>query len=195
MVELNIINNPLKVIFIIHFILSTWALQGDWCPDSYFFYSLLFFIALFWAIKDKESSDATEMALMLNVLCIALDIVILIIYFPSSSRVSFKRNFQHHMVWASGEKFSSGMAVLNLLVRPVTAIALYRLHGDRSGNTNTFPGIGGIFGNSGRTRTVYEDIDSGTHQAVPSNNAAGTSTIPSLYSAQGTEKIPPPYGA
>ncbi|XP_049846517.1 type-1 angiotensin II receptor-associated protein-like isoform X2 [Schistocerca gregaria] len=182
MVELNIINNPLKVIFIIHFILSTWALQGDWCPDSYFFYSLLFFIALFWAIKDKESSDATEMALMLNVLCIALDIVILIIYFPSSSR-------------ASGEKFSSGMAVLNLLVRPVTAIALYRLHGDRSGNTNTFPGIGGIFGNSGRTRTVYEDIDSGTHQAVPSNNAAGTSTIPSLYSAQGTEKIPPPYGA
>ncbi|XP_049783182.1 type-1 angiotensin II receptor-associated protein-like isoform X4 [Schistocerca cancellata] len=162
MVELNIINNPLKVIFIIHFILSTWALQGDWCPDSYFFYSLLFFIALFWAIKDKESSDATEMALMLNVLCIALDIVILIIYFPSSSR-------------ASGEKFSSGMAALNLLVRPVTAITSYRLHWDRSGNANAFPGIGGNVmvhisppytrhhdnvspGNAGQLLFVYEKL-------------------------------------
>nr|CAD7446466.1 unnamed protein product [Timema bartmani] len=46
----------------------------------------------------------------------------------------------------SSERFSVGMAILNLVVRPVTSLVLYRIYSDRSDSLGN--GFGGILGGS-----------------------------------------------
>lgn len=183
MVDLNTIPNaPIKIIFVIHFFLSIWGVQGSWSPDSYFFYNLLFFITLMWAIQCKDSVEPVEMALFIGVSSIILDIIVITVCFP----------YDH-----SSSRFSVGMAILNLLVRPVTSMLLYRVYADRSGAPGAFSNnLGGLFGAGGRG-APYEDIDS-VHQIVPGVHTSGAhndrSNSPAMFAPSGSDsKVPPPY--
>ncbi|XP_011301735.1 uncharacterized protein [Fopius arisanus] len=131
---------PLKVIFAIHLVLTSWGLQGHWCPQSALFYNLLFFVCLMWAVHNIESDEPLQFALCVNVLSIFLDVVTLSMYFPQN--------------WAS-EKFSGAVMIINLLVRIVTTISLLRIGQARGGTLAAMfpPGPGMEY-----ARQQYEDI-------------------------------------
>ncbi|XP_066996700.1 type-1 angiotensin II receptor-associated protein [Anabrus simplex] len=189
MVDMNSIPDaPLKIILVIHFFLSTWGMQGDWSTNSYLFYNLLFFITLLWAIHQREAQEPIEIALFIGVSSILLDIIVLTVRFPSS-------------LARTGERFSAGMAILNLLIRPVTSMVLYRIHADRTGTSGAFSNnFGGLFGASNAQNAPYEDIDRGVHQIVPGVHQSGMhndrSSSPAMFAPSGMDrenKMPPPY--
>ncbi|GLH07548.1 Protein of unknown function [Gryllus bimaculatus] len=183
MVDLSTIPNaPIKVIFAIHFFLCCWGVQGTWSPNSYFFYNLLFFLTLMWAIQCKDSVEPVEMALFIGVASIILDIIVITVCFPYDR---------------TSNRFSVGMAILNLLIRPVTSMLLYRVHADRCGASGAFSNnLGGLFGATGQ-RAPYEDIDS-VHQIVPGVHSSGAhhdrSNSPAMFAPSGPDnKSPPTY--
>ncbi|KAF4532925.1 hypothetical protein B566_EDAN015637, partial [Ephemera danica] len=137
MVDLNNpSSNTLKAIFFVHFIFATWGIQGSWSPASYFFYNAFFFLLILWGLHNKDSEDPMQMALCLNLLSIVFDIIVLSVY------------YSNYLVTPSSERFSAGMAIINLLIRPVSCVGLYRTLQDRAGlDGPVFPGnLGNIFG-------------------------------------------------
>lgn len=83
--------------------------------------------------------------------------------------------FTSEGVWGSPihggmKRFGAAMAILNLLLRPLTSFMLYRIVQDRAGSYGTFglpSSFEGIFG--GPRRSPYEDID----QAPQNNPSTG----------------------
>ncbi|XP_023701827.1 type-1 angiotensin II receptor-associated protein isoform X2 [Cryptotermes secundus] len=195
MVELSDIPSaPLKVVFVVHFILSAWYPAnssilihdgvlpgkqigifvnmglGHWCPLSYLFYNLLFFLILLWAVHHKESDEPMQMAVAVNAVCLVLDVMVISLYFPRSNDGS--------------ERFSCGMAILNLIIRPFTTLVLYRIYVERA-NAVGAP-LPTIFGGTAQ-RGPYEDIVGAVHQSVPHTD------IPSPVEYAPSSKMPPPY--
>ncbi|KAK3925848.1 Type-1 angiotensin II receptor-associated protein [Frankliniella fusca] len=164
MVDLsNVQNKPLKLIFLVHFILVTWGIQGFWSPDSYLFYNGLFILTLLWGIHHKESDEPLQIAVIINVLAILFDVIVLAAYFPATFR--------------SSERFSIAMAILNLVIRPVTSVILCRIATERIGGR-------GDTVSPGRPRAAYDDID----------NPSGHQSVPGVVTIDGTAgKQPPPY--
>jgi len=165
MVDLSIIASaPLKVVFLVHLILTAWA-AGHWCPVSYLFYNLIFFLILLWAVHNKESDEPAQMAVAVSTVSIVLDVLVIAMYFPDNG--------------SGSDRFSAAMAILNLILRPFTTLVLYRIYVERANATGaTVPTIFGT-----QPRSPYEDIGGAVHQTVPTN-------VPSPSS-----KVPPPYHA
>jgi len=165
MVDLSSIASvPLKVVFVVHFILTAWA-AGHWCPASYLFYNLIFFVILLWAVHNKENDEPMQLAVAVNAVSIVLDVLVIAMYFPESD---FGR-----------ERFSVAMAIMNLILRPFTTLVLFRMYVERANSAGA--AVPTIFGS--QQRAPYEDIGGAVHQTVPTN-------IPSPSS-----KVPPPYHA
>ncbi|PSN45079.1 hypothetical protein C0J52_05086 [Blattella germanica] len=105
-------------------------------------------------------------AVAINAVSILLDVMVIAIYFPGNDR------------------FSVGMAILNLIIRPFTTIGLYRMYVER---VNAIGGtVPNLFGVVAAQRSPYEDIDN-VHQSVPRSEIPS----PSQFSPSG--KMPPPY--
>ncbi|XP_065335766.1 type-1 angiotensin II receptor-associated protein isoform X1 [Cloeon dipterum] len=161
-------SNSLKVTFLVHFLLIAWGVQGAWSPDSYLFYNAFFLITLLWSMHSPDSEDPVQMGLCVNLICIVLDIIVISVYYPSFISLM------------GSERFSVGMAIINLLLRPVSCFGLYRGLQDRVGSTSvTILPTGGtnVFGNMfGQTtpRGPYEDMDQSRGQppVVPQASAA-----------------------
>lgn len=167
MVDLSIIASaPIKVVFLVHFILTSWA-AGHWCPVSYLFYNLIFFLILLWAVHNKEGDEPTQMAVAVSATSIVLDVMVIAMYFPHTD--------------SGSERFSAAMAILNLILRPLTTLVLYRIYVERANAAGAI--VPTVFGVGTQQRAPYEDIGGAVHQSVPTN-------IPSPSS-----KVPPPYHA
>lgn len=134
---------PLNLVFVVHFVLTTWGIQGYWSPDSYLFYNLLFFLILLWCIHNKESEDPVLLGLVVNVFAILFDVIVLSVYFPRQN-------------YGSSERFSVAMAILNLVVRTLSCMVLYKQWNDRSSGSAGFN-----FNNSNASRQPknYQDIE------------------------------------
>lgn len=142
-------NAPLKGIFFIHFLFSTWAIQASWLPGSYFYYNIVLLVVLLWSLHNKDSEEPVIMAFGVNILSIFLDVISVAIYYPRAHDYS-----EVH--------FSAAMFIINLLLRPVTSVLLVKVYNERSGRYNNlgFPGFG-------IGRGPYEDIDQPATQSVP----------------------------
>jgi len=164
-VDLSILASaPIKVVFLVHFVLTAWA-AGHWCPVSYLFYNLIFFVILLWAVHNKESDEPTQMAVAVCAVSIVLDVMVIAMYFPDTV--------------SGSERFSAAMAIMNLILRPFTTLVLYRIYVERANAAGTT--VPTIFG--AQHRSPYEDIGGAVHQTVPPS-------VPSPSS-----KVPPPYHA
>ncbi|XP_012286385.1 uncharacterized protein LOC105702963 [Orussus abietinus] len=142
----DLLHLPLKIIFAVHFVLISWAVQGAWCPPSAMLYNLVFFVCLLWAIHNGQSDEPIQLALIVNILSILLDVIILSIYFPSSSYAS--------------EKFSAAFLIINMIVRVVSTFVLLRVGQTRGG---MLAGMFTLSPTMGFGREDYEDIS----QPVP----------------------------
>nr|BAN21045.1 unkown protein [Riptortus pedestris] len=136
--------NIIKVLFGIHFTLISLGIQGYWSPDSYLFYNLLFLLTVLWSIHNKDNVDSMQIAIGINLVSIFLDIITLAGYFPTTNRYG-------------GEKFSASMAIINLLIRPVSLIFMSRNCNQRMGlDADNFSNI--FSGSTPPGRNTYEDI-------------------------------------
>ncbi|XP_073992146.1 type-1 angiotensin II receptor-associated protein [Rhodnius prolixus] len=130
-------NVSLKGAFYGHLIFLSWALITNWSPSAYFFYNILFLILLLWGIAAKGNVEPLEMAQIVNIISLVLDIFVVSIFFPRSG---------------IGVKMSACMAIINILIRPVTlSILRNEIRYRRDGGTGNFPNTFG---------SHYQDIDS-----------------------------------
>ncbi|XP_045476019.1 uncharacterized protein LOC123681773 [Harmonia axyridis] len=145
-------NLKLKIVFTVHFILIALSTMGYWSTSAFLFYNSIFCFMLIWGIHAHESEEPIQMALIVNIVSIALDIFIFIFSYPADHA-------------SAREKFSAVIAIFNLLTRPASSIILFRLAQLRGSSTDT---LAEIF-TRGTNQTNYEDMDRSTPPAQSSN--------------------------
>ncbi|XP_069117478.1 LOW QUALITY PROTEIN: type-1 angiotensin II receptor-associated protein-like [Argopecten irradians] len=153
----------LKVIIIIHFILLIWASMTEgYLPPAYWAMNLFILTLGMWGVACPESPDAIFMFLILHSLVILQDIIFIAIHQPLGYDL-FERNNSSRV---SEFRFSTGMSIVNLILKPFSSILLYRVFKERGGEYGNLniPGFPN-FGNSPTSGGQYENID----QPVPTN--------------------------
>ncbi|CAC5418019.1 unnamed protein product [Mytilus coruscus] len=146
----------LKVTVIIHFILTVWATTSSFLPDSYIYMNLFVLLIGIFSIVHNESSDAVFMFFVLHCFTIVQDMIFLGIYQPIADETvevptqpdSVKNRY----------RFSLGMCITNLIIKPVTAFLLYTVWQERQGNPINLPFSIPGFGDGNNYRP-YHDID------------------------------------
>ncbi|XP_013393586.1 type-1 angiotensin II receptor-associated protein isoform X4 [Lingula anatina] len=172
----------LKVVVIVHFILTTWALLVAFQSPSYQYMNLgLTFVGVL-AIINTESIEAVLLYFVMNTLSILMDIIFLGIFQPAADSL-YETPLYKDWTMKNTYRFSLGMTILNLLIKPFTCFMLYRVYQERGGSMGdlnipgldaaNFPGFGGQKG-------PYENID----QPVPSNNVETASPHHSIEKPQ-----------
>ncbi|XP_014102317.1 type-1 angiotensin II receptor-associated protein [Bactrocera oleae] len=137
-----------KLVAFVHFFFITNAMLGTWGHGAYEFYNFLFIIAMFWTMHCKESIEAAQVALVINVSSIFFDLICIIVYFDFMNG------------WAVA------FSIINLVLRPITIILLYREFNSRGGSLQT----GSVFPTT--QQRTYQDIDRPT-QPTPTNSQPG----------------------
>jgi hypothetical protein len=135
----------LRVIVVVHFILTVWASMSECLFGSAgisYVYMHCFILAVgLWAIICPESADAIFMFLLLLVVSILMDIIFIGIYATlGQNRCDATAASNPTASFVNTYRFSLGMSILNLLLKPLTSFIVYRLYQDRTGQTH-FPQI------------------------------------------------------
>lgn len=100
-----------------------------------------------WAIAQRDSIDAVIMFLLGMVVTVLTDIVHFGIFYPGND-LAIGRSTDVF-------RFSLGMAILNLLLKPVSCFFVYQMYRERGGDYNVnfgFPSVS-------RNREAYQSID------------------------------------
>lgn len=126
----------LKAIVLVHWLLAVWGSMA-WLPHSYAWGNFTILAIGVWAIAQRDSIDAVLMFLMGTVVTIG-------IYYPT-----------HDLVIPDVLRFSAGMAILNLLLKPVSCFFVYQMYRERGGDYNVNFG----FPTVSRNRDAYQSID------------------------------------
>ncbi|XP_014667372.1 PREDICTED: type-1 angiotensin II receptor-associated protein-like isoform X2 [Priapulus caudatus] len=134
----------------------------SWVPMAYIYYNGFLLACILWSLINTEASDPVLLSLMLNVISIVMDIVVLATSYPYQ-KVAFLQSSVAGLF-----RFSAVMCCVNLLLRPVTSIVMYRVMQARSAEYSSFTQYGGGFSGHGET---YENID----QPVPTAPAVANS--------------------
>ncbi|XP_056130256.1 type-1 angiotensin II receptor-associated protein isoform X2 [Lampris incognitus] len=117
----------LKAIVFVHWLLTVWGCMA-WLPNSYVWGNFTVLAVGVWAIAQRDSIDAVLMFLVGMFLTIMTDVVHFGIYYPMSE-VLLERGRETL-------RFSVGMAILNLLLKPVTCFFVYQMYRERGGDYN-----------------------------------------------------------
>jgi len=112
----------LKLVFFVHFVLISWATLGNWALNAYLVHNILLLTCLVWSIAIPHGEDPIFLSLGINLVSIIFDIIILAIFYPSSSSGLGKT-----------AEFSAVVAIFNLLFRFVSSHILYTEWEDRGG--------------------------------------------------------------
>ncbi|KAK7811128.1 type-1 angiotensin II receptor-associated protein isoform X1 [Chionomys nivalis] len=147
--ELPAVN--LKVILMVHWLLTTWGCLVF--PGSYAWSNFTILALGVWAVAQPDSIDAIGMFLGGLVVTIFLDIIYISIFYPTS-------------VINDTGRFSAGMAILSLLLKPFSCCLVYHMHRERGGELPLRPGF---FGPS-QEHSAYQTIDSSDSPTAPFAN-------------------------
>ncbi|CAL1527249.1 unnamed protein product [Lymnaea stagnalis] len=176
----------LKVIWLTHFMLTSWALfSGSWLPGAYMYTHIAVLAFGFWAIVANESTDAALMFFVTLLFSVLNDILCLALYEPrahdvyESNRASTSQTNEF--------RFALGMAITNLILKPVTIFLTLRIYQSRVQGTEYNPAIPGLGAAAPRLGGAYDNIDSNQHHPY------GKPSDPPTYQAPGYQE-PPPLG-
>ncbi|XP_077998653.1 type-1 angiotensin II receptor-associated protein-like [Glandiceps talaboti] len=147
---------PLKAIVLVHFVLTVWAVQASWITPSYAYMNFFVLAVGLWAVAAKESVDSILMFLVFMFVSIILDMIMIGIY--------YSKGFHAYANNLSEFRFSAGMAILNLLLKPLTCVLLYHQYRERGGDYGM--GLPSSNDGGGGGGGGYENID----QPIPSNS-------------------------
>jgi len=157
---------PLKFFLIAHFVLVTWAALYPWLGECYIYSNYLVLIIGLWAIKDKDSVEPLQFLLGIHVFTILNDIILLGMYFHQNTLLkgAYLTRFQ----------FTAAMAIINLLLKPVSALFIFKEYQSRGGEGST-----------------YEDLGSGNQGQLPSKQQSA----PPSYAPSASGGYMPPTSA
>ncbi|XP_031727510.1 type-1 angiotensin II receptor-associated protein isoform X1 [Anarrhichthys ocellatus] len=144
----------LKAIVLVHWLLTIWACMFSWLPNSFAWGNFSVLAVGVWAIAQRDSIDAVLMFLMGMVVTILTDIVHFGIYYPANDSTVETRF-----------RFSAGMAILSLLLKPASCFFVYQMYRERGGDYNVnfgFPSVS-------RDRDTYQSIDQQEESTPPAN--------------------------
>ncbi|XP_073682140.1 type-1 angiotensin II receptor-associated protein [Garra rufa] len=139
----------LKAIVLVHWLLTVWACLVPWLPTSYVLSNVSVFAVGVWAIAQRDSIDAVLMFLIGLAVTILTDIVHLGLYY-AAAELSFERGGRDLF------RFSGGMTILSLLLKPVSCFFVYQMYRERGGEYNVNFGFPSISRNN---REAYQSID------------------------------------
>ncbi|XP_071805724.1 type-1 angiotensin II receptor-associated protein-like [Asterias amurensis] len=144
----------LKVIVATHFLLTVWALlASNFLPSGYLYMNTIITLTGLWSIAMQDNKDSVQMFFIFHLISILTDIIFLGVMFgPAQTKYCQDGNQR-----CSDFRFSAGMAIINLLIKPLSACFLFMELRRRGGIYTSFPGNPGSSG--------YENID----QPIPTN--------------------------
>ncbi|XP_066528809.1 type-1 angiotensin II receptor-associated protein [Hoplias malabaricus] len=135
----------LKAIVLVHWLLTIWACIC-WQLPSYYLGNFSMLAVGVWAIAQRDSIDAVLMFLIGMTVTILTDIVHFGIFYAALDR-------QYGM--GSLVRFSSGMAILSLILKPLSCFFVYQMYRERGGDYNINFGFPTVT----RDRNNYQSID------------------------------------
>ncbi|XP_010192322.1 PREDICTED: type-1 angiotensin II receptor-associated protein [Mesitornis unicolor] len=112
-------------------------------PASYAWGNFSVLAVGIWAIVQRDSLDAIVMFLTGLLLTVLTDIIHISVFYPSNNHLSDLK------------RFSIGMAILSLLLKPVSCYLVYRMYRERGGEYTFNIGVA----RPGQDRSTYEPID------------------------------------
>ncbi|XP_076863884.1 type-1 angiotensin II receptor-associated protein isoform X2 [Brachyhypopomus gauderio] len=115
----------LKAILLVHWLLTVWGCMA-WLPSSYACGNFTVLAVGVWAVAQRDSVDAVLMFLLGMTLTIVTDIVHFGIYYSAYERISGGNTF----------RFSAGMAILSLILKPLSCFFVYQMYRERGGDYN-----------------------------------------------------------
>ncbi|XP_075881211.1 type-1 angiotensin II receptor-associated protein [Nelusetta ayraudi] len=136
----------LKAIVLVHWLLTIWGSMVG-LPISFAWANFSVLAIGVWAIAQRDSIDAVIMFLLGMVVTVLTDIVHFGIFYPGNDLAIGKGTDVF--------RFSLGMAILNLLLKPVSCFFVYQMYRERGGDYNVnfgFPSVS-------RNREAYQSID------------------------------------
>ncbi|MCJ8744586.1 hypothetical protein PDJAM_G00120340 [Pangasius djambal] len=140
----------LKAILVVHWFLTVWGCIL-WLPSSYIWANVSVLAVGVWAMAQRDSVDAVLMFLIGLLLTIVIDIVHFAIFYSLHPGGDLFR-------------FSVGMAILSLILKPFSCFFVYQMYRERGGEYNINFGFPTVT----RNRDTYQSID----QQDQSGNAA-----------------------
>ncbi|CAL8336696.1 unnamed protein product [Lota lota] len=142
----------LKAIILVHWLLTLWGCMNG-LPASFAWGNFSVLAVGVWAIGQRDSVDAVLMLLIGMGLTILTDIIHFGVYYPSESNTNSSDSF----------RFSASMAILSLLLKPVSCFFVYQMYRERGGDYNLNFGFPSVT----RDRSAYTSIDQQAQAADP----------------------------
>lgn len=140
----------LKVIVIVQFILTTWALIGGF-GSAFMYMNLVLILTGLWAIGVPQSVDSVAMLTIFEIFSILTDIIILATGYPP--------RFCGPGVHCGAQRFGAAMCIIHLFLKPFIVFFLIREYRKRGGDYSlNFP--------NSHPQGGYENLD----QSVPTNS-------------------------
>nr|XP_028597312.1 type-1 angiotensin II receptor-associated protein isoform X3 [Podarcis muralis] len=146
----------LKAIILVHWLLTTWGCMAYWLPISYPWGNFTILALGVWAVAQRDSIDAILMFLTGLLLTILTDIIHFSLYYPQSSSLP------------DTTRFSAGMAIFSLLLKPLSCFFAYQMYRERGGeyafnldweaSSERYSAQDGVL-NVGQDRSSYQPID------------------------------------
>ncbi|XP_032304717.1 type-1 angiotensin II receptor-associated protein isoform X2 [Coturnix japonica] len=134
--------NP-QAIILVHWLLTVWGCMNNSFPASYAWGNFSVLAVGIWAIVQRDSLDAIVMFLSGLLFTVLTDIIHISVYYPL------------HAYLIDAKRFSMGMAIFSLLLKPGSCYFVYRMYRERGGEYIFNIGLN----RAGRDRSAYETID------------------------------------
>nr|XP_057910749.1 type-1 angiotensin II receptor-associated protein isoform X1 [Doryrhamphus excisus] len=160
----------LKAIVVVHWLLTIWGCMA-WLPTSFAWSNFSVLAIGVWAIAHRDSIDAVLMFLISLAITILTDIIHFGIYYSLSDLATDNGRDVF--------RFSAGMAILSLLLKPASCFFVYQMYRERGGDYNVNFG----FPSMTRNREAYQSMDQQDGSTSPANpfNQAQDSKAPRSY--------------
>uniref|UniRef100_A0A8D0EX85 Angiotensin II receptor associated protein n=1 Tax=Strix occidentalis caurina TaxID=311401 RepID=A0A8D0EX85_STROC len=110
-----------QAIILVHWLLTVWGCMNYMFPASYAWGNFSVLAVGIWAIVQRDSLDAIMMFLMGLLLTVLTDIIHVSVFYPSNNNLT------------DAKRFSIGMAIFSLLLKPVSCYLVYRMYRERGG--------------------------------------------------------------
>ncbi|XP_030819625.1 type-1 angiotensin II receptor-associated protein isoform X1 [Camarhynchus parvulus] len=141
--QLHSVLKNCQAIILVHWLLTVWGCMNYMLPVSYAWGNFSVLAVGIWAIVQRDSLDAITMFLTGLLLTVLTDIIHISIFYPS------------HAYLSDAKRFSVGMAIFSLLLKPVSCYLVYRMYRERGGEYTLNIGVT----SAGRDSSSYEPID------------------------------------
>lgn len=145
----------LKAIVLVHWLLTIWGCMAS-LPASYAWGNFTILAVGVWAIAQRDSIDAVLMLLIGMIVTMVTDMVHIGLFYPLGDSLPERARDTF--------RFSVGMAILSLLLKPVSCFFVYQMYRERGGDYNVNFGFPTVT----RNRDSYQSIDQQDQPSSPS---------------------------